>query len=208
MYSYHVSALLNGAFLSLMTLAVADPLPRAWKVKHAFEQSHIPEALTINFNPSYLGRGGPPVGFDIGEQVPINCELLRVILDGHDSHFLLSGGHFGEGPFVVAAVDPDAPSPQNTSLASVRHFLGGNFTPLDDAFLANSTSAVSEWVQPAPPAGSDPHRCVITIRLLVFNQPEGFNDQTLVNASTSILGFNISSFAEEVGLGDPIAGRT
>ncbi|KAF9009126.1 PEBP-like protein [Hymenopellis radicata] len=191
-----------------MTLAVADPLPRGasshrelWKVKHAFEQSHIPEALTINFNPSYLVEvsfpqaGGPPVGFDIGEQVPINST-------GTTPTFSLSGGHFGEGPFVVAAVDPDAPSPQNTSLASVRHFLGGNFTPLDDAFLANSTSAVSEWVQPAPPAGSDPHRYVF----LVFNQPEGFNDQTLVNASTSILGFNISSFAEEVGLGDPIAG--
>ncbi len=41
---------------------------------------------------------------------------------------------------------------------------------------------------------------------LVFNQTGGFDGQTLVNASTSILNFNLSSFAEAVGLGDPIAG--
>lgn len=78
--------------------------------------------------------------------------------------FSLSGNHLGEGPFVVTSVDPDAPTPQDPFLASVRHFLGGNFTPeekdCDDVRLVNSTSAVSEWLQPAPPAGSDPHRCV------------------------------------------------
>ena len=41
---------------------------------------------------------------------------------------------------------------------------------------------------------------------LLFEQPRGFNQQTLVNASTSIANFNISQFAIEVGLGNPIAG--
>ena len=40
----------------------------------------------------------------------------------------------------------------------------------------------------------------------LFNQPDGFNDQTLVNSTTSIANFNISQFAIDVGLGDPIGG--
>ena len=72
----------------------------------------------------------------------------------------------GRGPFVVAAVDLDAPTPQDPTEAQIRHFLGGNFEPeLDRAGvngglvrLTNSTPALSEFRQPTPPAGSDPHR--------------------------------------------------
>lgn len=41
---------------------------------------------------------------------------------------------------------------------------------------------------------------------LLFEQPEGFNDQTVVTPETPISLFNISAFAARVGLGDPIAG--
>lgn len=130
-------------------------------------------------------------------------------------------------------MDLDAPTPQDPSVAEIRHFLGGDFmltgcgagTSDGVALLSNTTSAVSEYVQPAPPAGSDPHRYVSllcpTMRgcddlqtlmvwcryvFLLYAQPEGFNNQTFVNASTVITGFNISSFAEQVGLGDPLGG--
>ncbi|KAF8989101.1 phosphatidylethanolamine-binding protein [Cyathus striatus] len=112
------------------------------------------------------------------------------------------------GPFVIAAVDPDAPTPQNPTNAQIRHFLGGNFVPaqvgplISTPLLKNSTPAVSDFKQPTPPAGSDPHRYVF----LLFEQPRGFNAQTLVTPSTSIENFNISSFAAAVGLGNPIAG--
>ena len=66
----------------------------------------------------------------------------------------------------MAAVDLDAPTPQDPTEAQIRHFLGGNFElRLDPAGvdrglvrLANSTPALSEFRQPTPPAGSDPHR--------------------------------------------------
>lgn len=69
----------------------------------------------------------------------------------------------GRSPYVVAMVDLDAPTPQNRSLADVRHFLGGNFylgyPGLDStALLSNKTPAISEFQQPSPPAGSAPHR--------------------------------------------------
>lgn len=61
-------------------------------------------------------------------------------------------------PFVIAAVDLDAPTPQTPTRAQIRHFLGGNFFASDSGELLNSTAAVSEFRQPTPPAGSDPHR--------------------------------------------------
>jgi len=41
---------------------------------------------------------------------------------------------------------------------------------------------------------------------LLFKQPQGFNEQKEVNSETSRSLFNISSFAEKVGLGDPLGG--
>lgn len=65
--------------------------------------------------------------------------------------------------FVVAMVDLDAPTPQNPTSAQIRHFLGGNLAlGASDAnglsLFSNSTPALSEYRQPTPPAGSDPHR--------------------------------------------------
>ena len=69
-------------------------------------------------------------------------------------------------PFVVAMVDLDALTPQDPNLAQIRHFLGGNFDgnlksiDLQDATvpLTNTTPAISNFLNPTPPAGSDPHR--------------------------------------------------
>lgn len=74
------------------------------------------------------------------------------------------------GTFVVAMVDLDAPTPQNPNVSQIRHFLGDNFTlepPNRDglSLLSNSTPALSGFLQPTPPAGSDPHRCVDAIPL-------------------------------------------
>ena len=41
---------------------------------------------------------------------------------------------------------------------------------------------------------------------LLFAQPEDFDQQTFVTPNTSVTNFNVSSFAQEVGLGDPIGG--
>lgn len=41
---------------------------------------------------------------------------------------------------------------------------------------------------------------------LLFPQPAGFDNQTLVTANTSISNFNISAFAEALELGNPLGG--
>jgi len=127
-----------------------------------------------------------------------------------------------QGPFVIATVDPDAPTPQDPTSAQIRHFLGGNFTPDRSGLLSNSTPAISEFRQPTPPAGSDAHRyeisdytipfpplvefAIIRYIFLLFEQPRGFNSQTVVNTTSPVQNFDIAAFASAVGLGDPIAG--
>jgi len=123
----------------------------------------------------------------------------------------------------VAAVDLDAPTPQAPTSSQIRHFLGGNFirSPSKSFLLSNTTPAISEFRQPTPPAGSDPHRSVFMYCLrsekinklqiiryvfLLFPQPKDFNQQTIVTPTTPVQLFNISQFASAVGLGEPIGG--
>ena len=65
--------------------------------------------------------------------------------------------------FVIAAVDPDAPTPQHPTDAQMRDFLGANFVrgaDLGNGFMAlmNRVAPITGWQQPNPPRGSDLHR--------------------------------------------------
>jgi len=188
--------------LAFAGLSVAQDTSLA-TVKRAFDNAHIPSNIALTFNPKVLlevtfpETTGRPITLHAGIQLPRNSTagppVFRVV------------GPAGRGPFVVATVDPDAPTPQNPTSAQIRHFLGGNFlrkTPGDPLLLANTTPAISDFRQPTPPAGSDPHRYVF----LLFEQSKAFDTQTLVTPATSIALFNISQFAGTVGLGQPIGG--
>ncbi|KAF7297692.1 CEN-like protein 2 [Mycena kentingensis (nom. inval.)] len=174
-------------------------------VQEAFEAANIPEDLAITFNPSaildvsYPQADGSTVHLH-GQNVPRDqtASAPKMAL-----HFTDSNGASASGPFVVLMIDPDAPTPQNRSLSSVRHLLGGDFYFNHHGGLVNHTAAVTDYRQPTPPQGSDAHRYVF----LVFLQSEEFASQTLVNASTPILPFNVSQFVAETGLGSPIAGN-
>ncbi|KAG8780971.1 hypothetical protein FRC12_022369 [Ceratobasidium sp. 428] len=112
------------------------------------------------------------------------------------------------GPYVVAIVDPDAPSRATPTSAQIRHLLAGNLTVsstrskyvIDSFLLKNSTAAINDYRPPTPPAGSGPHRYVA----LLYAQPPVF-DISFLNVSDIRL-FNISSFATRAGLGQPLAG--
>lgn len=68
--------------------------------------------------------------------------------------------------WVIAIVDPDAPTPQNPNISQFLHFIGQDFK-VDNASrialtnatgLTNRSQALVEFFPPSPPAGSDPHR--------------------------------------------------
>ncbi|KAJ3564825.1 hypothetical protein NP233_g8041 [Leucocoprinus birnbaumii] len=204
---------LHASILAFATLTLAQDF-NTKIVKDAFNKAHIPKDIGLNFNPTLLlevsfpVKNRLPVTVHAGERVPINST------GGPPIFSLLSpslgiGRHSKDANFVVVAIDPDAPTPQDPSAAQVRHFLGGDYWPfklgpfdISTPLLVNTTSAVSEWLQPAPPEDSDPHRYIF----LAFKQPDGFNKQTLVTPETDILNWDLKDFVDGVGLGDPIAG--
>jgi phosphatidylethanolamine-binding protein len=114
--------------------------------------------------------------------------------------------------FVIALVDPDAPTPEDPTVAQVRHFVGGDFIissvqSSGTARLTNLSAALAEYVSPGPPDGSAPHRYTV----LLYKQPLNFPQTapSLINSSTTveaIINFNLSNFVEVTGLGEPIAG--
>ncbi|KAJ7112770.1 PEBP-like protein [Mycena crocata] len=177
----------------LLVTAAQDTSLRA--VDQAFRSANIPTDLGIVFKPEALlevtfpRAGKKPVTLHAGVHVPRNDTAGPPTFD--------VVGHVGKGPFVVAMIDLDAPP----EIAQVRHFLGGDFYNKGGC-LTNSTPAVTDFIQPAPPAGSGAHRYTF----LVYKQSDAFAQQQLVNATTPILQFNIAQFAAAVDLGNPIAG--
>ncbi|PFH49637.1 hypothetical protein AMATHDRAFT_76088 [Amanita thiersii Skay4041] len=190
------------SFLCLLSPVLAQDTSLD-EVKRAFDAANIPRDLSINFNPRVLLEVTFPepsgsITLHAGEQLPRDATAGPPSYEAVGTDFT--------GPFVIAAVDPDAPTPQEPTSAQIRHFLGGNFfgRSVRDGVevLRNSTPAISEFLQPTPPAGSDAHRYVF----LLFRQPATFNDQTEITTQSPISLFNISQFAADVGLGDPIGG--
>ncbi|KAI0345130.1 PEBP-like protein [Trametopsis cervina] len=192
------------ALLSLASLVVAQDRSTA-QVKAAFDNANIPANAEITFNPSVVlevtfpQASARPVAVHAGIHLPRNQTV-------GPPQFAVLGDIERTQRFVVATVDLDAPTPQAPTAAQIRHFLGSDFVRGANEELlkelVNTTAPVSGWLQPTPPAGSDAHRYVF----LLFHQPAGFDQQTLVTPSTSISNFNISSFAEATHLGNPIGG--
>lgn len=130
-------------------------------------------------------------------------------------------GHPGNGPFIVFTIDPDAFVPPTNQ---VRQSFAANFfrdSPGSPFLLRNSTPAITDYIQPEPPARSKPHRyefrftfklmfffehSIFRYIFLLFDQPDNFNNQTLVTSTTPIYPFNISQFVNGAGLDDPIGG--
>lgn len=124
-------------------------------------------------------------------------------------------------------MDPDAPSRADPTRRSIRHYLASDLTIGDNSIyvkgsklLSNATSgtpAANDFRGPNPPIGSGPHRLylhpVIPEKQLLtrnryifflYSQPVNFDYSFLDLADRA--SFNLSSFAERTGLGEPLAG--
>jgi phosphatidylethanolamine-binding protein len=171
------------------------------QVKFRFQTANIPLDLSIDFQPTVLlevtfpQTSGPSITTTAGDFINQNQTA-------GPPTFAVNGNAGSSGPFVLAMVDPDAPTPVNPTEAQIRHLLAGNLTAGADGTLTNSTPAITDFLQPNPPLTSTAHRYVF----LLFDQSAEFSSQTLVNGNTSRDNFNISAFAAATDLGNPIAG--
>ncbi|KAH6899253.1 PEBP-like protein [Coprinopsis sp. MPI-PUGE-AT-0042] len=164
-----------------------------------FHDARIPEDMAFNYNPTaymqaiYPQSSGNAMSFFPGMQIPQHATGERPSFQVHQAS--------ETGPFVIAIVDPDAPYPSAPSDGQYRHFLGSDYFIGDNGFdLTTNTDPISDYQAPSPPGDSDAHRYVF----LMYRQPDNFHDQTFVTSDTPRTGWNVSDFAYNVNMGDPI----
>ncbi|GLB34007.1 putative RNA recognition motif containing protein [Lyophyllum shimeji] len=181
-------------------------------VTQAFSQAQVVPDVLPSFAPTALANITFPVS-TTNQAVNVTAgALLTEPQTANEPAFSLissSTDQVANQTFVLALVDPDAPTPQNTSLSQFLHFLGGDFrvnaSTDDPTRLVNQSAALMDYFPPTPPEGSPPHRYV----LVVYSQPNDFADtaRSFVNASTPRNHFNLTTFATSVKLSNPMAGN-
>ncbi|KAG6916707.1 hypothetical protein DXG01_005656 [Tephrocybe rancida] len=213
---YHSVALVL-AFLPAVINAQTDS-PLLSNITQAFSQAQIvpdllpsfaPTALVnVAFPPAVVSKNSQAVDIDTGTLLTQNQTSIEPAL------FLVAGDNTtslaGNQSFVLALVDPDASSPDSdTDKTHFLYFLGDNFSvnssPSDPTRLVNKGPALLDYVAPSLPAGSPPHRYVLVVYQVTAG---GLNNvSSLVNATTSRSGFNLTAFANAANLTSPFAGN-
>ncbi|PPQ72948.1 hypothetical protein CVT24_000191 [Panaeolus cyanescens] len=189
--------------------------------------------LSINFNPQILVKVTWPIPQSGGEYTPGFAEHLfdnqtalpftRVYFVGlPDPGHLAGQDPPAQGPYLITMLNLDSPRREDPISRSFRNFLSADYytfgqnlnTGKDKVWnqpifeVHNTTAVLSEYNRPLPWIGTGNHRYVI----LAYRQPASFptylaalNSQD-PNWTTNPNKFNISSFAKDAGLGDPIGG--
>lgn len=186
-------------------------------VKEAFERAYVRAFVlslthTLNLNLKIPGNISMP--FDpsvllhvtysnatLGVVKTVQAGMQLQIAETWDAPtYRLVGKHVG--PYVVMLLDLDAPTVTNHTWSSIVHFMGSDYYH-DANLLSSATQPVGRYLSPKPFADLSLHRYVF----LVFDQPEGFDRQTMFAGDGSqVARFDVSAFAEGTGLGRVIGG--
>jgi len=113
--------------------------------------------------------------------------------------FLSTDTNVPSDKFLIAMVDPDAPTPQNPTSGQILHLLSDGFTSTTltngtSYVLSTQTTPTAAYMGPKPPNGSTAHRYVIAAYLQFpnFTIPAGFNAANRSN-------FKLSQFVDNNG---------
>lgn len=111
---------------------------------------------------------------------------------------------------MAVGLDIDAPFPSFGVLGPILHWIqpGLKAEFQDGGFRLKATAPfVANYIGPAPPPGSAPHRYMF----MLYEQPEGFEGGKYAPAGGEEMGnwgrirYDLDSWAEEIGLGGVIA---
>ncbi|KAA8642719.1 YbhB/YbcL family Raf kinase inhibitor-like protein [Aspergillus tanneri] len=115
--------------------------------------------------------------------------------------------------YMVIGLDIDAPFPSFGVLGPILHWIqpGLQPTPSDSDpnvhTLKVTAPFVANYIGPAPPPGSSPHRYIF----ILYEQPAGFNGKKYAPPSGQNLGnmhrmrYNLDSWEKEIRLGSTVA---
>lgn len=105
--------------------------------------------------------------------------------------------------YVLAMVDPDAPSREKPKFREWHHWLVGNIHGGD----LNKGEVLSDYIGSGPPKGTGLHRYVF----LIYKQPEKCDFSKIPklpsNSGDKRGNFSITKFSQQFNLGPPVAGN-
>lgn len=109
--------------------------------------------------------------------------------------------------YLVVALDLDAPFPSFSALGPILHWIQPGFKAGPDNVLTSGDPFIVNYIGPAPPPGSAPHRYTF----FLFEQPAGFDSKKYAPAGGKPLSnwkrmrYDLDSFQRTAKLGEPIA---
>ncbi|KAF4637769.1 hypothetical protein G7Y89_g313 [Cudoniella acicularis] len=109
--------------------------------------------------------------------------------------------------YMVVALDLDAPFPSFGVLGPILHWIQPGFKAGPNNTLTSNEPFVANYIGPAPPPGSSPHR----YSFFLFEQPEDFNGQKYAPAGGKPLSnwhrmrYDLDDWQKTAKLGEPLA---
>lgn len=128
-------------------------------------------------------------------------------LEAQDPPKLSFAGANPNTKYVVVSLDIDAPFPSFSVLGPILHWIQSDVTVTDSSSLEFDAPFVANYIGPAPPPGSAPHRYIF----FLYEQPETFNLKDHAPAdgknlsNMSRMRYNLDAWAEEAKLGPLVA---
>ncbi|KAJ5443169.1 hypothetical protein N7445_004282 [Penicillium cf. griseofulvum] len=109
--------------------------------------------------------------------------------------------------YLVVSLDIDAPFPAFGILSPILHWIQSDMKVTSDATLESNAPFIANYIGPAPPSISAPHRYLF----FLYEQPEDFDLTAYAPAGGKNLGnlsrmrYDFDAWAEEIKLGPPVA---
>lgn len=105
------------------------------------------------------------------------------------------------------SLDIDAPFPSFGALGPILHWIQPGVKVSEASSLDTSHPFVANYIGPAPPPGSSPHRYIF----FLYEEPEGFDYKQHAPPNGKSLGnwhrmrYDLDAWADKVGLGPVVA---
>ncbi|KAJ5626831.1 Phosphatidylethanolamine-binding protein PEBP [Penicillium herquei] len=109
--------------------------------------------------------------------------------------------------YLVVSLDIDAPFPSFGVLGPILHWIQPGVTASESGELDLTAPFVANYIGPAPPPGSGPHRYTFYL----YEEPAGFETKRYAPADGRNLGnmsrirYNLDAWAKEINLGPLLA---
>ncbi|KAJ5851644.1 Phosphatidylethanolamine-binding protein PEBP [Penicillium soppii] len=147
------------------------------------------------------------LGLTVGKHENVQPGTYIPRQDAQEVPKLSFSGATPNNKYVIVSLDIDAPFPSFGILGPILHWIQSDVKVTGTSSLEFDAPFVANYIGPAPPPGSSPHRYIF----FLYEQPEDFNlkdhapadGQKLANMSR--MRYDLDAWAKEIKLGPLVA---